>query len=80
MSILSQGTVFTRRDYPQSPVTIKEIITHKKESGKKVKLSEQIFLVSYDKLISKTETKRIETPMYDKDIRNQLSFGLWTLP
>jgi hypothetical protein len=45
---MTVGTTINRKDYPESPLRIKEIITHRLESGNwKVKIAEPIYIIEY---------------------------------
>lgn len=77
--MLKVGTTFTRADFPSCPVTIKEIETHKVVDKKKIKLDREVYIVGYEKWITKTETRYTETRMYKEDILRQINFELWKL-
>lgn len=75
--ILSAGTTFFRVNF-KSTITIKEIITHKKESGgKKVKLDEPIFVMQYDRKKNLTESETVQVEMKQSDVKSQISYNLW---
>lgn len=77
--MLKVGTKYYRVQY-QSFITIKEVITHKKElGGKRVKLDSPIYLMVYERWITKTERKMVEVPMTEENIQNQLNYELWIL-
>lgn len=75
--ILTIGTKYSRTDF-KSIMKIVEIVTHKKAlGGKKVKLERELYMMEYDKWVTKTETKKVTVPMFKEDILKQLSYGTW---
>ena len=75
--MLKVGDTFTRIHF-NSTITIKEVITHKKElGGKKVKLEHPLYIMVYERWITKTERKMVEVPMTEENIQNQLNYELW---
>jgi len=64
---------FHRVHFPDYPITIKEIQTHKKESGKKVKLDKPIYTMTY------SNSNKSDITMYESDITRQIEYNLWVL-
>lgn len=71
---MTVGTTITRKDFPESPLRIKEIITHRLESGnRKVKIDNPIYIIEY----LNSEKKDFTT--YEKDITRNIEFKSWKI-
>jgi len=70
---------FHRVHFPDYPITIKEIQTHRKEGGKKVKLDKAIYTLGYEKGVTKTMTRYTEITTYESEIQRSINFNLWIL-
>ena len=70
---------FHRVHFPDYPITIKEIQTHRKESGRKVKLDKPIYIMGYEKGVTKTMSRYTEITTYEEEIKRQMEYNLWIL-